>query len=64
MVCDLYQDLMRINIRRDPTAKATVFLPTGDPRIVTRVLRLMRGVALVQPDGTVVQPPAMEKVAA
>lgn len=56
MVCDLYQDLMRICIRQDPSANATVFLPTGDPRLVTRILRLMRQVALVLPDGCVVAP--------
>jgi hypothetical protein len=58
MVCDLYQDLMRIVIRHDPSATARVFLPTSDPRIVTRILRLMRGVSLVLPDGKRVSAPS------
>jgi hypothetical protein len=64
MVCDLYQDLMRINIRRDTNAKATVFLPTSDPRLLTRIMRLMRGIALVFPDGTRLDVPERLRVAA
>jgi hypothetical protein len=36
----------------------------SDPRIVARVLRLMRGIALFLPDGSVVRMPGTEKVAA
>lgn len=64
MVCDLYQDLMRINIRRDPTAPAKVFLPTCEPRLLIRLLRLMRGVKIVLPDGRIAMPTDVAKAAA
>lgn len=46
MVADLYQDTMRICIRRDPRARAHIFVPTSEPAIVVRLLRFLRGVTV------------------
>ena len=50
-VADFYQDALRIGIRSDPDRRAHIFVPTAEPGIVVRLLRLFRGAKLVLPNG-------------
>ena len=51
MTCDIYQDAMRIGIRRDPMRQAFIFLPTTEIEFVARIMRLFRGAKLITPTG-------------
>jgi hypothetical protein len=55
-VADIYQDVMRIGIRSDPTRRAFIFLPTPEAGHVVRLLRLFKGAKLILPNGEAVLP--------
>ena len=57
MASDIYQDVLRIGIRTDPTRRAFIFLPTEEAGLVVRVLRMFRGARLVLQDGEQVLSP-------
>lgn len=52
MACDLYQDAMRIGIRRDPSRRAFIFVPSDRPELVVRLMRCLPGTTLRRADGT------------
>lgn len=54
MVADMYQDALRIGLRRDPSRAALVFVPTVDDNFVVRLMRAFRGAKLVANDGTTI----------
>ena len=51
MVCDLYQDIMRIRLRVNPDDRAQIFLPSAQPPFVVRLLRLFKGAKIVTKSG-------------
>lgn len=60
MTADIYQDVMRIGIRRNPTRPAIIFLPTADAQFVVRLMRLLQDVDLVLPGGARLDSPHRE----
>ncbi len=58
MVCDLYQDAMRIGIRRDPNRQAHIFIPSSTAGIVTRLAKFFVGSKIVRANGTPIVVPS------
>ncbi|RUO93604.1 hypothetical protein D7Y11_08655 [Corallococcus sp. AB018] len=52
VVSDLYQDAMRIGIRRDPARSAFIFVPSQEAAYVVRLMRLFCGATFIMPDCT------------
>lgn len=48
MVSDLYQDALRIGLRQDPESPAWLFVPSSDPLLVIRLMRLFRGAKFIR----------------
>jgi hypothetical protein len=57
MASDIYQDVLRIGIRSDPSRRSFIFLPTEEAGLVVRVLRMFRGARLILQDGEQVLSP-------
>lgn len=51
IVSDLIQTIMRINIRSDNEAQATVYIPTSDPAIIGRLLQYFKGAKVQKMEG-------------
>src|SRR5262249_49126493 len=54
---DLYQDAMRICIRRDPNRRAFIFVPSAKAKYVVRLMRLFRDARVILSDGSVLAEP-------